>query len=92
MNLKRFAVLAVVALLAVAVSPAGALAHDEYDDPFFTHPFQLLAIPVYAAGFATDQLLVRPFHWMLNNEPLDTVTGHEEMSTRTPPDSLENMH
>ncbi len=92
MNWKRTGFLAALALLAVAMSPAGALAHDDYDDPFNTHPFQLAAIPVYAVGFVTDQLVLRPFHWMLNNEPLETVSGHEEMSTRTPPDSLENMH
>ncbi|MDP3937887.1 MAG: hypothetical protein Q8R92_07100 [Deltaproteobacteria bacterium] len=92
MNWKRIGFLAAVALLAVVVSPVGALAHDDYEDSLNTHPFKLAAIPVYAAGFVADQLVFRPFHWMLNNEPLETVTGHDEMSTRTPPDSLENMH
>lgn len=91
MNWRRLGLVAALALMLVALRPAGALAHDDYDDQLFTHPFQLAAMPIYTLGFAVDQLVARPIHWMVNNEPLETVTGHDKLSTRTPPDSLEDM-
>jgi len=81
-----------LAAVAVLLAPAGASAHDDYDDPFETHPFLLAAQAGNICAYAADQLVLRPLHWMLNQRPASTVTGHEAMTTRDPAPDIENIH
>ncbi len=83
---------AAFALTAALALPTAALAHDQYDDPFQNHPFKWAATVGYVAGYAADQLVFRPLHWMLNQKPVSTVTGHDKMDTRQPPDDLESIY
>jgi hypothetical protein len=82
---------AAFALAATLALPTAALAHDQYDDPFQNHPFKWAATAGYVAGYAADQLVFRPLHWILNQKPVSTVTGHDKMDTRQPPDDLESI-
>jgi hypothetical protein len=72
--------------------PAVASAHDDYDDPFENHPLKWAGQLGHIAGYAADQLVFRPLHWIINEKPASTVTGHDKMDTRLPPDDLENIH
>jgi hypothetical protein len=90
MTFRRWmAALMAAGLLAVPVS---AWAHDDYDDPFENHPFLLAAEAGNICAYAVDQLVFRPFHWMLNQKPVSTATGHDAMTSRTPPPDIENIH
>ena len=73
-------------------APATARAHDDYDDPFENHPFLLAAEAGSVCAYAADQLVFRPLHWMLNQKPVSTVTGHDAMTSRMPADDIENIH
>lgn len=92
MKLIRSKVWGVAALALVLMLPSAALAHDDYDDPWENHPFKLAAETLNIAAFAADQLVFRPFHWLLNTEPGATVTGHNAMDRRLPTEDLENLH
>jgi len=74
------------------MAPVTASAHDDYDDPFETHPFLLAAEAGHVCAYAADQLVLRPLHWMLNQKPVSTATGHEKMTTRNPPPNIEDIH
>lgn len=92
MSFRRFRLAAAIALVGAFLLPASALAHDDYDDPFDTHPFKLAAEGLYVGGYVLDRLVVRPVHWVLNSEPFSTVSGHDEMNTRLPAGDLDNMN
>jgi hypothetical protein len=81
-----------VALMAAMLLPATALAHDTYDDPWQNHPFKIAAEGAHVVAFAVDRVVLWPYHWMMNSKPGSTVTGHDKMSTRLPPDDLEDIH
>lgn len=90
MTFRRWiAALAAAGLFAV---PTAASAHDDYDDQFATHPFLLVAEAGHVCAYAADQIVFRPLHWMLNQKPVSTVTGHEKMTTRTAPPDIDNIH
>ena len=92
MKLIRSKVWGVAVLAVVLMLPSAALAHDDYDDPWENHPFKLAAEAINVAAFAADQLVFRPFHWLLNTEPSATVTGHTEMDRRLPVEDLDNLN
>ncbi len=92
MSFRRFRIAAAIALVGALLLPASALAHGDYEDPFDTHPFKVAAEGLYVVGYVIDRLVIRPVHWGLNSEPLSTVTGHDDMSTRLPPGDLDNIH
>ena len=90
MILRRWMTALVAAGMLAA--PVHAVAHDDYDDPFENHPFLLAAEAGSICAYAADQIVFRPLHWMLNQKPVSTVTGHEAMTTRTPPPDIEDIH
>ena len=92
MKLIRSKFWGVAALVVVLVLPTAALAHDDYDDPWENHPFKIAAEGLHVVAFAVDYLVFRPVHWVLNSNPASTVTGHDEMTTRMPPEDLDNVH
>lgn len=71
--------LAVVVSLALNVTPAGAQerqpdAFDTYDD---SHPLQIVAYPLSAAGFALEWLIARPVHALVSRPALKPVFGRD---------------
>ena len=67
------ATLCVVAML--MASPALA---DEYDEDSAGHPLRLIAYVLHPVGVAIDYLIMRPAHWLVSQEPMKTVFGHED--------------
>ena len=70
---------AVTVSLALNVTPAGAQesqpdAFDTYDD---SHPLQIVAYPLSAAGFALEWLIVRPVHALVSRPALKPVFGRD---------------
>lgn len=69
--------LAIGVSLALNMTPAAAQdgppdAFDAYDD---SHPLQLIAYPLSAAGFALEWLIARPVHALVSRPALDSVFG-----------------
>ena len=65
--------LAIGALL--AATPALA---DEYDDSMAGHPLRIVAYVLHPVGVAIDYLIMRPAHWLVSQEPMKTVFGHDD--------------
>jgi len=51
---------------------------DEYDEKTAGHPLRLIAYVLHPVGVAIDYLLIRPAHWLVSQEPMKTVFGHED--------------
>lgn len=71
--------LAVGVSLALNVAPAAAQdgqpdAFDAYDD---SHPLQLIAYPLSAAGFTLEWLIARPVHALVSRPALKPVFGRD---------------
>jgi hypothetical protein len=62
-------------LLAVALRPAPATAHDAYDDSE-SHPLRLVAYAINPVGFALEWLVMRPIHFVVSQPKLERVFGH----------------
>ena len=65
-------------LCAVAMLMASPVLADEYDDDAAGHPLRLLAYVLHPVGVAIDYLIMRPAHWLVSQEPMKTVFGHED--------------
>ena len=63
------------ALLLLAATPAVA---DEYDESSSGHPLRIVAYVLHPIGVALDYLILRPAHWLVSQEPMKTVFGHED--------------
>ena len=69
-------VLALLAALTLSfTSPALA---DEYDEDSAGHPLRIVAYVLHPVGVAIDYLILRPAHWLVSQEPMKTVFGHED--------------
>ncbi len=68
-------VVAAVLLLAGASGPAFA---DEYDKSMAGHPLRIVAYALHPVGVAIDYLIMRPAHWLVSQEPMKTIFGHED--------------
>ena len=71
--------LAVGVSLVLNVTPAAAQdgqpdAFDAYDD---SHPLQIIAYPLSAAGFALEWLIARPVHALVSRPGLKPVFGRD---------------
>lgn len=73
-SLLLAALVSTVALGAVA-TPAAA---DEYDESMAGHPLRIVAYVLHPVGVVIDYLIMRPAHWLVSHEPLETLFGHED--------------
>jgi outer membrane protein OmpA-like peptidoglycan-associated protein len=75
--MKRLRLLALVITLCLSLGPKPSIAApDEYDDSQ-SNPFRVAAYLLYPAGFITEWLVFRPFHFLVSaNEPLEAFFGH----------------
>jgi hypothetical protein len=64
-----------VALTLALASPAAA---DEYDSSNAGHPVRMIAYALYPIGVVIDYVLLRPAHWLVRQEPMKTLFGHED--------------
>jgi len=70
------AALALAALLTVTVASPGHA--DEYDASNAGHPVRIVAYVLHPVGVLLDYLLLRPAHWVVSQEPMATIFGHED--------------
>ena len=62
------------ALLFLAPLAAGA---DDHDPAESAHPLEVIGTLLYPVGWFVDTVIVRPLHWLAHQEPVATITGHE---------------
>ena len=55
---------------------------DEYDPESAAHPLRFLGYVFYPIGYAFDQLLSRPAHFLVHQKGIKTLFGHEEDTHR----------
>jgi hypothetical protein len=67
--------IAAALLLCGAAAPAFA---DEYDKSMAGHPLRIVAYALHPVGVAIDYLIMRPAHWLVSQEPMKTIFGHED--------------
>ena len=65
-------------LCAAALVVATPVFADEYDEETAGHPLRLVAYVLHPVGVVIDYLLLRPAHWIVSQEPMKTVFGHED--------------
>jgi hypothetical protein len=63
------------ALVLASASPAFA---DRYDKRRAGHPLRIAAYIIYPVGALLDVLIMRPAHWLVNQEPFKSAVGHED--------------
>ena len=74
-RLRALVVACAIATLVAVATPAVA---DEYDSTNAAHPLRIAAYVLHPVGVILDYLIVRPAHWLVSNEPLKTLFGHED--------------
>ena len=65
-------------LCAVTLSMATPALADEYDEEAAGHPLRIVAYVLHPVGVAIDYLILRPAHWIVSQEPMKTIFGHED--------------
>ena len=74
-RLRRVAAAAAAVGLLISATPAVA---DEYDQDGAGHPVRILAYALHPVGVVLDYVLFRPAHWLVSQEPMKTLFGHED--------------
>lgn len=67
-------------LLAVALLPISATAHDAYDDSE-SNPLRLVAYVVHPVGVAIEWLVMRPIHFLVSQPQIEPIFGHTAHET-----------
>ena len=62
-------------LVSIAATPALS---DDYDPKMAGHPLRFVAYVLHPIGVAIDYLILRPAHWLVSHEPMQTLFGHED--------------
>jgi hypothetical protein len=70
--------LVLAAFCAAALTFASPALADEYDEDSAGHPLRIVAYLLHPVGVAIDYLILRPAHWLVSQEPMKTVFGHED--------------
>ena len=65
-------------LCAMTLSFASPALADAYDADPAGHPLRIVAYVLHPVGVAIDYLILRPAHWLVSQEPMKTVFGHED--------------
>lgn len=63
--------------LGLALAPLAAAA-DPHESDREGHPLEVVGTILYPVGWLLDTLIVKPLHWIGNQEPVSTVVGHED--------------
>ena len=70
--------LVLAAICAASLTIASPVLADEYDEDSAGHPLRIVAYVLHPVGVAIDYLILRPAHWIVSQEPMKTVFGHED--------------
>ena len=76
---RGFAALLLATLLfATSATTAPPAAADGYDPEMAGHPLRIIAYVLHPVGVVIDYLLMRPAHWLISQEPIQTLVGHKD--------------
>ncbi len=70
--------LVLAGVCAMTLSFASPALADEYDEDSAGHPLRIVAYVLHPVGVAIEYLILRPAHWLVTQEPMKTVFGHED--------------
>ncbi len=73
-QLRRGMSVSLAALILLAATPALA---DRYEPQRAGHPLRIVAYIAHPVGVMVDYLLMRPLHWIGEQEPFATLFGHD---------------
>jgi hypothetical protein len=73
-HLRRGLGVTLAALILLSASPALA---DRYEPTVAGHPLRIVAYILHPVGVMVDYLVLRPMHWIGEQEPFVTLFGHE---------------
>jgi hypothetical protein len=64
-----------LALCGLLASSSAYAVPDEYDDSQ-SHPLRIAAYLVHPVGYVLEQVIFRPFHYLVSQNGADDVFGH----------------
>ena len=64
--------------MALLLAIANPVVADEYDEENAGHPLRLIAYVLHPVGVVIEYVLLRPAHWVVSQEPMKTLFGHED--------------
>ena len=73
---RRWVAVLLLSILLVSAVATPALS-DEYDSSMAGHPLRIVAYVLHPVGVVIDYLILRPAHWLVGLEPMQTIFGHE---------------
>jgi hypothetical protein len=73
-QLRQCVSVSLAALILLVASPALA---DRYEPERAGHPLRIVAYVAHPVGVMVDYLLMRPMHWIVEQEPFATLFGHD---------------
>jgi len=62
----------------LAVATVNVASADDYDATRAGHPLRIVAYILHPVGVMLDYLIMRPAHWLVSREPMQTLFGHED--------------
>lgn len=70
--------LSVFVASSLLLSSAAPVSADEYRERTSGHPLRIIAYVLHPVGVMVEYLLLRPAHWVVSREPMQTLFGHED--------------
>jgi len=64
--------------LALTLILSAATSADEHRSDRAGHPLEIIGTVLHPVGVILDYLIFRPAHWVSHQEPVKTLTGHEQ--------------
>ena len=64
--------------LAFTLILSAAASADEHRSDRAGHPLEIIGTVLHPIGVILDYLIFRPAHWISHQEPVKTLTGHEQ--------------
>ncbi len=74
----RAMLMALVLGVVLAGTTAAPVRADEHDPTQSGNPLRIVAYVLHPVGVIVDYLVMRPAHWLVSQEPLKTLFGHED--------------
>ena len=74
---RRWMAVIILSALMLTATATWAPAED-HDLSMAGHPLRIIAYVLYPVGVMIDYLIMRPAHWLITQEPIQTLVGYED--------------
>ncbi len=74
---RRWVAVIILSFLMLTATATWAPA-DDYDRSMAGHPLRIIAYILHPVGVMIDYLIMRPAHWLITQEPIQTLVGYED--------------